>query len=141
MGRENIKLQQIPISQITHADYCVLKPEQTINQAINTLVKAKKSEGYLKDQYGKLMGKFDLPNLLGQKNKNLKITEIQINDFLKLHHTDNILDCIEKCKDFVGESIPVIRNNSIFEGVVSEGDLFQIFLKITKEEKEMENKD
>jgi len=26
-------------------------------------------------------------------------------------------------------------------GIISEGDLFQIFLKVTREEKELENKD
>ena len=64
-----------------------------------------------------------------------------VGSFLKLHHTDDILGCIEKCKDFVGESIPIIRNDSVLYGIVSEGDLFQIFLKVVKEEKEMENKD
>ncbi len=141
LGRENIKLQQIPISEIAHQDYCALKPEQTITQAINTLVKAKKSEGYLTDQNGKLLGKFDLPILLDQKNKNLNIIKMPVGSFLKLHHTDDILGCIEKCKDFVGESIPIIRNDSVLYGIVSEGDLFQIFLKVVKEEKEMENKD
>ena len=104
-------------------------------------VKAKKSEGYLTDQNGKLLGKFDLPILLDQKNKNLNIIKMPVGSFLKLHHTDDILGCIEKCKDYVGESIPIIRNDSVLYGIVSEGDLFQIFLKVVKEEKEMENKD
>ena len=49
------------------------------------------------------------------------------------------VDSIEKCKTFVGESIPVIRKDGFLQGVVTEGDLFQIFLKITKEEKKMDH--
>ena len=44
-----------------------------------------------------------------------------------------------------GPSMVVVINNTIFKnkinGIITEGDLFQIFLKISKEEKELEHKD
>ena len=61
--------------------------------------------------------------------------------FLKLQSNENVFKCIDICKDFIGESIPVVSKNETLLGVVTEGDLLQIFLKVTKEEKEMENED
>ena len=60
---------------------------------------------------------------------------------MKLYSETNIFESIEQSKDFVGESIPIVTKQNKIYGVISEGDLFQIFLKITKEEKELENKD
>ena len=87
----------------------------------------------------KIINKLELPFLLSIKNKKQLVTKIKKVSFLKLYSTENILDSIEKCKTFVGESIPVIRKDGFLQGVVTEGDLFQIFLKITKEEKKMEH--
>ena len=53
-----------------------------------------------------------------------------INNFLKLNENSSIFKSIQKCKTFVGESIPVVKDNGEILGVVSEGDLFQIFLKV-----------
>ena len=58
-----------------------------------------------------------------------------------LNNLDNIYNSIDKCKDFVGESIPVTLNNGKLVGIITEGDLFQIFLKVSSEEKELENRD
>ena len=62
---------------------------------------------------------------------------MQTNKFLKLNNLDNIYNSIDKCKDFVGESIPVTLNNGKLVGIITEGDLFQIFLKVSSEEKEL----
>ena len=141
VGRENIKLQQIPVSEISHKDYCSLQPNFTVEQSINTMIKSKKSESYLVDNNEKLLNKFELHQLLGEKNKKKKILQLHTSKFLKLYSETNIFESIEKSKDFVGESIPIVSKQNKIYGVISEGDLFQIFLKITKEEKELENKD
>ena len=141
VGRENIKLQQIPVSEISHKDYCSLQPNFTVEQSINTMIKSKKSESYLVDDNEKLLNKFELHQLLGEKNKKKKILQLHTSKFLKLYSETNIFESIEQSKDFVGESIPIVSKQNKIYGVISEGDLFQIFLKITKEEKELENKD
>ncbi len=141
VGRENIKLQQIPVSTISHKDFCTLKPDFTIEKSINQMVKLKKSEGYLIDGDEKLLNKFELHQLLSEKNKNKKISKLHQFKFLKLYSESNIFESIEKSKDFVGESIPIVTKQNKMFGIISEGDLFQIFLKVTREEKELENKD
>ena len=141
VGRENIKLQQIPVSTISHKDFCTLKPDFTIEKSINQMVKLKKSEGYLIDGDEKLLNKFELHQLISEKNKNKKISKLHQFKFLKLFSESNIFESIEKSKDFVGESIPIVTKQNKMFGIISEGDLFQIFLKVTREEKELENKD
>ena len=64
-----------------------------------------------------------------------------IDHVLKLYSETNVFESIEKAKDFVGESIPVVNKQNKINGIITEGDLFQIFLKISKEEKELEHKD
>ena len=141
VGRENIKLQQIAVSTISHKDFCTLKPDFTIEKSINQMVKLKKSEGYLIDGNEKLLNKFELHQLISEKNKNKKISKLHQFKFLKLYSESNIFESIEKSKDFVGESIPIVTKQNKMFGIISEGDLFQIFLKVTREEKELENKD
>ena len=141
VGRENIKLQQIAVSTISHKDFCTLKPDFTIEKSINLMVKLKKSEGYLIDGDEKLLNKFELHQLISEKNKNKKISKLHQFKFLKLYSESNIFESIEKSKDFVGESIPIVTKQNKMFGIISEGDLFQIFLKVTREEKELENKD
>ncbi len=141
VGRENIKLQQIAVSTICHKDFCTLKPDFTIEKSINLMVKLKKSEGYLIDSDEKLLNKFELHQLISEKNKNKKISKLHQFKFLKLYSESNIFESIEKSKDFVGESIPIVTKQNKMFGIISEGDLFQIFLKVTREEKELENKD
>ena len=141
VGRENIKLQQIAVSTISHKDFCTLKPDFTIEKSINQMVKLKKSEGYLIDGDEKLLNKFELHQLISEKNKNKKILKLHQFKFLKLYSESNIFESIEKSKDFVGESIPIVTKQNKMFGIISEGDLFQIFLKVTREEKELENKD
>ncbi len=139
IGRENIKLQQISVSTISHQDFCTLSPNQSINNSIKLMVKSQKSEGYLINSEGKLINKFELYKLINIKNKNLKIKSLEKNKYLELHDHDNVYKSIEKCKEFVGESIPVVSKNKSMIGVISEGDLFQIFLKVADEEKKHEN--
>ena len=141
IGRENIKLQQIKVSEISHKDYCYLKPNYTVEKSINEMIKLKKSESYMIDENNKLLNKFEFYQLISQKNKKKKISDIQSYNFLKLFSETNVFESIEKAKDFVGESIPIVNKQNKICGVISEGDLFQIFLKVTKEEKEHENQD
>ena len=138
-GRENIKLQQIPVEEISHKDFCKLNKDYSIDKCIKEMVKEGKSEAYLISEIGELQNKFELPVLMKQKNKNLKISSLDKQDYIELNNYENIFNSIDRCKDFVGESIPITSKNKKLVGVISEGDLFQIYLKVTNEEKKHEN--
>ena len=141
IGRENIKLQQIEVSEISHQDYCLLSLKMNVNEAIKKMVRLQKAEGYLVDDKKILINKFELHFLLNQKNKKKYLKDLKLNEFLKLKTTSSVFKSIEKCKTFVGESIPVLGENKEIFGVVSEGDLLKIYLKVSKEEKDHENED
>ena len=141
MGRENIKLQQIEVSEISHQDYCSLTLKMNINDAIKKMVKLQKGESYLVDNKNILINKFELHFLLNQPNKKKYLKDLKFNKFLKLRTTNSVLQSIEKCKTFVGESIPVLEEDKKIFGVVTEGDLLNIYLKVSKEEKEHEHED
>ena len=64
LGRENIKLHEIPVKKISHKDFCTLKPNQNIKKSIEVIVKNKKSEGYLIDDKNELLNKFELHDLI-----------------------------------------------------------------------------
>ena len=138
-GRSNIKLSQIPVRQVCHQNYCKLQENQKISEVIKILADLQNSEGYLLNDKNVLINKIELPILLKERNKQAKIKKCLIRKYLKLDENENILECINKCKDFVGESIPVVNQNKILVGVISEGDLFQTFLKITEEELAKDN--
>ena len=99
------------------------------------MIKLKKSEAYLVDSDEKLLNKLELHQLVSEKNKKRKISKLHQFKFLKLYSESNIFESIDKSKDFVGESIPIVTKQNKMFGIISEGDLFQIFLKIAKKKK------
>ena len=48
---------------------------------------------------------------------------------MKIDSEEDLSTAIEKCKDFVGESIPVVDKRGKIVGVFSENDLFVSYLE------------
>ena len=67
IGRENIKLQETNVSEITHKDFCILPHNTKLGDALKKMVKEQKSESYLVDNTNKLLNKFELHFLLKKK--------------------------------------------------------------------------
>jgi CIC family chloride channel protein len=52
----------------------------------------------------------------------------------------SVLQSIEACRSFVGESIPIIDPQlGLFHGVITEADLFSAYLDLDKKIKDLEN--
>ena len=128
VGRDILFLQRKKIKGIVDTDFLKLDKEMKIDQAINKFIKKKCSEGYLVDAKDKLLGKVSLPILLTYK-KEKKLKEIKKTKFLKIDSEEDLSMAIEKCKDFVGESIPVVNNKGKIIGIFSENDLFISYLE------------
>ena len=90
-----------------------------INDAITKMMKLQKGESYLVNEENVLVNKFELHFLLNQKNKKKYLKDLKLNDFLKLKTSSSVFQSIEKCKTFVGESIPVLGENKEIFGIVS----------------------
>ena len=139
IGDENLRLQNLNIKKILHDEFCVIKPEHQIDTAIKILAKKKFSEGYVLDKNKNLINKVSLSQLLLIKNKKQKVRKISKFKFLKIDANKNILESIELCKDFVGESIPIVSKQE-FLGVIGESDLLKIILKVNNDRREVELK-
>jgi CBS-domain-containing membrane protein len=71
---------------------------------------------------------------------NLKVKEIKKIKFLKIDADDDLSKTIEKCKDFVGESIPVVDKKGRIIGIFSENDLFVSYLEAEEFRADVETK-
>ena len=60
--------------------------------------------------------------------------------FLKINDHEDLSKTIEKCRNFVGESVPVIDDKGRIIGVFSESDLFISYLEAEKFRAEVETK-
>ena len=128
LGRDSLQLQSINIDRMVRKDYIRLSKEHSIEDMIEILSKAKTGEGYIIDPRGILVGKVLLPEILLISNKSSPPKEESYINFLCLNEKNNVLESIEKIKDFVGESIPVIGEDKRMLGVITESDLFNQML-------------
>ena len=79
--------------------------------------------------------------LLLISNKSSPPKEESYINFLCLNEKNNVLESIEKIKDFVGESIPVIGEDKRMLGVITESDLFNQMLSAENSRKKEELSD
>ena len=105
---------------------------------IKILSNANVSEGYVLDPKGKLVGKVNLPELLKLKEEEKRLDISNFQNYLSLVNSDTVLDAIDKVKDFVGESIPIVDDKGKILGIISESDLFNALLMAEKERNEEE---
>ena len=105
---------------------------------IKILSNANVSEGYVLDPIGKLVGKVNLPELLKLKEEEKRLDISNFQNYLSLVNSDTVLDAIDKVKDFVGESIPIVDDKGKILGIISESDLFNALLMAEKERNEEE---
>ena len=61
------------------------------------------------------------------------------NNEVLLTNKDSILQGIETCKDFVGESVPVIdKEKNTLIGIITESDLFKAYLDLNRQIRDLE---
>ena len=141
IGRDHLLLKERKIKEIIKKKYCKILGDLSISEVIKKMVVTDYSEAYLVDKNGKLINKFELTKLLREKNQKKKVLNLKKNQFLKIPDENDILSTIKICENFIGESIPIIDKNSKLVGVVSESDMFKIFLKTSEMVHKIEAKD
>ena len=137
-GRDRLYLGSLKINEILNKNFIRLVPEHTVQQMIDILAASDNSEGYIITPSGKLIGKVSLSLLLKQKKKDEKPNYKLFSKYLFLKEENNVLEAIDKVKNFVGESIPVINKSKEITGIISESDLFSALLIAEKERNEEE---
>ena len=128
VGRDILFLQRKKIKEIVDKDFLKIDGNITVKEAIEMFKTFQCSEAYYVGLNDKLLGKLSLPKLLSYDD-NLKIKDIKKTKFLKINDDEDLSETIQKCKDFVGESIPVVDNKGKIIGIFSENDLFVSYLE------------
>ena len=74
------------------------------------------------------MGKVSLASLM-KVPKNNEISQHLSSNPMKLNHDASIMQAMEIASKFIGETIPVVNmETNELVGVVSEGDIFEVYL-------------
>ena len=95
--------------------------------SIDSLVLAGATEAYLTDDSGLFRGKLSLHSLL--KDPDPRPDSFADMSALSIKHDASLQQAIEAASNFVGESIPVVnRETGEMLGIVTEADLFQLYL-------------
>ena len=139
IGDENLILKNLKLTKIKHQDYCTLKENHNTNEAVKILSKSGYSEGYVLDNKQILINKISLPQSLNSKN-NIKLKDLKRIKYLKLNSDENIYNAINLCKNFVGESIPIVSQENKILGVIGESDLLKIIVETHQKQMDIEHK-
>ena len=138
-GRDILYLKNIMVKNIINKDFLKLYGNTSVRDAIEMFKKSKCSEAYYTNEKGILINKILLTDLLDLKVSRL-IKSVVLKKSLIINSDENLIDVMEKCKDFVGESIPVTDKSQKLLGVFSENDLFIYYSKAQEIRKTEETK-
>jgi CIC family chloride channel protein len=128
-GRGDLELQSQSISNVVSDDFVVLLPGAKTKDAIDSLIKAQMSEGYCVDPNQKFVGKYNLPELLSAPSQSDLAHHLMANPVV-LNHDASVLQAMEVASNFIGESIPVVHQETErMVGVLSEADIFDAYLE------------
>ena len=129
-GRGHIEMTETPVLSVVDANFCRILPDSNVRSAIEELGKAGVTEAYLIDDDTIFHGKLGLHELLLQE-ADAPVLPLADSAPISIKHDASLQQAIEVASDFVGESIPVInRSEGTMVGVVTEADLFKLYLSL-----------
>ena len=129
-GRGHIEMMETPVLGIVSDDFVRIDSMETPKAAMKSLVGANLSEGYLVSDRQELVGKVTLQRLVSLRN-GATLKGAADRKPLSIKHDASLQQAIEVASGFVGESIPVVdRETGRLHGVVTEADLFQLYLSL-----------
>ena len=136
-GRSHLEMMEIPISELVSSNYVAAYKKDTKEQLLTRMLAENTTESYLIDD-GVFIGKITLNTLLKipEQSSVLEATERNPNS---IKHDASLMQAIEVASGFVGEAIPVVnREQGILIGVVTEGDIFERYLKTQRRIQDLE---
>ncbi|MDA8723666.1 chloride channel protein [Alphaproteobacteria bacterium] len=138
-GRGNLELMSRDICTVVNNSFVSIPPIVTVKDAIDELVNSGSSEGYCVGNKKQFIGKISLP-LLMQAPRNDIISQHLIGNPVKLNHDASVMQAMEIASKFIGETIPVVEQaTNELVGVVSEADIFEIYLATQSRIRDLEH--
>ena len=138
LGRSHLKLMDQSIGSLCSDNFMAFLPNTPPKQAIKLMIAQEVTEAYLIDEKGIYQGKIRLVDLLANTAQK-QCYILRENNEVLLTDTDSVLQGIETCKNFVGESIPVINKDAnTLTGIITESDLFTAYLDLNRQIRDLE---
>ena len=111
-------------------NYIEIKTGLTVKQAMSELVRQAEyndniSTLFVADESGAFYGALDLKDLITAR-ENSDLDERIVTTFPYVYGQEDIDDCIEKLKDYLEDSIPVLDNENRIIGVITAQSLVQV---------------
>ena len=128
-----------PVIGYATQDFCKVCESETVQVALDKMIAASCTESYVLRDGHEFLGKLIINDLINV-SKTENVLSLIEKEPLTLSPEFSVLQSIEACRSFVGESIPIIERplNKIC-GVISEADLFSAYLDLDKQMKDLEN--
>lgn len=138
-GRGNLELMSRDISDVVNHNFMSFEPTAIVGTVIENLVNSGSSEAYCISSEKQFIGKVSLPSLM-QVPKNSIIRQHLIVNPMTLNHDASVMQAMEIASKFIGETIPVVNpKTNEFVGVVSEGDIFEVYLSTQSRIRDLEH--
>ena len=140
LGRGHIEMTETPVSIVVDRNFCQLPTNASVKDALSAMRDAKSTEAYVTDKGMKFHGKLTLHALMLEAPEN-RAAPYADRSPISIKHDASLQQAIEVASSFVGESIPVInRSNGQLLGIVTEADLFQLYLSLQTRVADLERK-
>lgn len=148
MGRGYLRMSELPVQDYMRRDeYLALKPDCTRADAVAKMAAAAVSEAYVLDNSAIFLGKVALFSLVEQGDDGAQASGKQdtVMAYLEeepliIEAAASVADAVQVASSFVGESLPILEaGTQRMIGVVNESDLFQAYLDLQREARQVEN--
>ena len=138
-GRAALALSGQTVGSLAQPGYVRLSASDTVSQATDKLTQAGCAEAYCLTDDGILTGKTSLHRLVAGAPDS-RVADCLETAPLCLSAQTNLTEAIRQASEFVGESIPVVdQDTGRLCGVITEADLFSVYLQVQKQVKTIEH--
>ena len=118
-GREFLSLKDISVSELEVEVITPVSEAATGDEMVAHLRASNRTEAYVVDTDGKLLGV--VPILTALAAQNSAASSLINADYLVLKLSDDLQQALSVARQFVGEAIPVIDDSGALVGCISEG--------------------
>lgn len=136
-GRDPLILSTISIANIGRRSCTRIKPDISIQTAINQLVEDGVNEAFVVDKQQRFIGSVSLATLVNHAATDATLLEVEylVNQYgLRFSPTTSIWDAMRDIKDFVGESVPIVdKQSQKLTGIIYETDLIGAYMRTAHE--------
>jgi CIC family chloride channel protein len=136
-GRDPLILSTMSIASVSHHSCTRVKPDISIQMAVDYLVKEGVNEAFVVDSQQHYLGSLSLYTLLKQTDHEISLLEARdliSKDDLQFTPTTSIWNAMHAIKGFIGEGVPVVdAQNQKLTGIVYEADLIEVYLQTARE--------